>query len=270
MIVTTEAIVLKAMKYRDTSKIVTFYTRGFGKLRAVAKGARSEKNKFGSALDPLSRVVLVLYRKEHRDLHLVSQCDLKTSYRRLTADLDQMAAALSCLELLDQTSHDEERNDRLFSLTSQVLEVLDTGLVRPEVALSAFKLRLASLLGFAPSLDICAICGSSLHDGSKEPFWFRVATGSMVCNRCHQRTHEVIAMDTDAASAGVRLSSAARALLSRCASAPLAELSDATWPAEGGNEIQGALRLYLHRHFDHLRPLKSEELFLNFNSKTLF
>ena len=55
VLTTTDAIVLKAMKYRDTSRIVTFYTRAFGKLRAIAKGARGPKNKFGSALEPLKR-----------------------------------------------------------------------------------------------------------------------------------------------------------------------------------------------------------------------
>jgi DNA repair protein RecO (recombination protein O) len=71
MIVKTEAIVLKTMKYRDTSKIVTLFTKNYGKLSAVAKGARDRNLRFGSALDSLSHVQVVLYKKEGADLHLL-------------------------------------------------------------------------------------------------------------------------------------------------------------------------------------------------------
>ena len=71
MIVKTDAIVLKSMRFRETSKIVTFYTRRYGKIAAVAKGARETKNKFGAALEPMTGVNLVFYKKEQRDLQLV-------------------------------------------------------------------------------------------------------------------------------------------------------------------------------------------------------
>ena len=73
MITKSEAIVLKSMDFRDSSKIVTFYTRSFGKLKGIAKGARQMKSKFGAALEPITRVSLVLYKKEHRDLQLISE-----------------------------------------------------------------------------------------------------------------------------------------------------------------------------------------------------
>ena len=96
-IVKTEAVVLKSMKYRETSKIITFYTRDFGKVKAIAKGARQPKNKFGSSLEPMSYVLVVLYRKEHRDLQLISQCDLIKTFRHLSEDLDKMAVCMSAI-----------------------------------------------------------------------------------------------------------------------------------------------------------------------------
>ena len=60
----TEAIVLKSMKYRETSKIVTFYTKQFGKITGLVKSARSAKNKFGSSLNLFSHIELVIYKKE--------------------------------------------------------------------------------------------------------------------------------------------------------------------------------------------------------------
>ena len=80
MLTKTEAIVIRSMKYGDSSKIVTFYTRQFGKLKGIAKAARRSNNKFGSSLEPLSHVMLVVYKKDHRDLHLISQCDSIQSF----------------------------------------------------------------------------------------------------------------------------------------------------------------------------------------------
>jgi DNA repair protein RecO (recombination protein O) len=89
----TEVIVLKSMKYRDTSKIVTFYSRKFGKLKGIAKGARSANNKFGSSLELMTHSMLLIYKKEHKDLHLISQCDAINSYRNISNDLDRMTTA---------------------------------------------------------------------------------------------------------------------------------------------------------------------------------
>ncbi len=260
MLATTDAIVLKSMKYRDTSRIVTVYTREYGKLSVIAKGARGPKSKFASALDPLSRVVLVFYRKEHRDLHLVSQCDLRTSYRVLTGELERMAAALACLELIDQTTHDEERNDDLFRLIEHVLEALDAERAKPEVLLAAFKLRMAAAIGFATTLDDCAVCGRSFLDGSCEAGWFRLASGSVACTECQSRVRAASMTGPSEAAGLMRLSVRTHAALAQCATGPLSALATTDWTAAEGNEIHNATRLYLHHHIEHLRPLKSEEL----------
>ena len=99
MIVSTEAVILKTMKYRDTSRIVTLYTRDFGRLSVIAKGARSRNNKFGASLEPLSHVSAVLYKNEHRDLHLLSKCEISTQFRRIPEDLERLSTAMAIIEL---------------------------------------------------------------------------------------------------------------------------------------------------------------------------
>ena len=76
MLTKTEAVVLKAVKYRETSKIVTLYTKKFGKINAVAKGAMLTTSKFGASLEPMSYILAVLYKKETREVQFLSQADL--------------------------------------------------------------------------------------------------------------------------------------------------------------------------------------------------
>jgi DNA repair protein RecO (recombination protein O) len=158
MITKTDAIVLKTMKFRDTSKIVTFYTRQYGKLKGVAKGARQMKSKFGASLEPMTRVSLVLYRKEHRDLQLVSQCDIVNYYKRIHSEIERMSVALSILDLVNQLTHDEEENGELFRLLVETFDQLERAAKNHANLFYAFEIRLAGLFGFSPDLEVCGRC----------------------------------------------------------------------------------------------------------------
>ena len=259
VLTTTDAIVLKAMKYRDTSRIVTFYTRAFGKLRAIAKGARGPKSKFGSALEPLSRVTLVVYRHEQRELHLISQCDLRATARNLRNDLRRLAAALACLELLDQVAHDSEQNVGLFSLIEQCVARIDTAEVDPEVLLFAFKIRLATYLGFAPALESCGTCGRPVPPEGDESVILDVSRGAVHCLRCGSAEEGRAGGGT----AHRRMSGGSLRVLQVLALAPWTEVETLVYTGAIGNEIRDVLRLYLRYHVEDLRPLRSERLLLD-------
>ena len=84
MIVSTESVVLNSRKFGDTSKIVTFYTKEGGLIKAVAKGSRASKNKFGSSLEPLSHSFISYYEKPEKDLFLLSKAETINPFRKIT------------------------------------------------------------------------------------------------------------------------------------------------------------------------------------------
>jgi len=256
MLTTTEAIVMKSMKYRDTSKIVTFYTRQFGKLKGIAKGARRKDNKFGASLEPMSFVTLVLYKKEHRDLHLISQCDAVQSFRSIHDSLEKIAVGLSIVELADRLAHDEEENSAFFSLMVETLSALDRSPRNFQVLGWSFQIRSAALLGYAPSLSICAGCGKSLleNEGSSA-VGFQLADGAMFCSDCHKTHKARYAVGYKA------LSAPAHRILQRLFTSNLESLSGIVCHPSVGNEIDETLRLYLRYHFDNMKDLKSTQLF---------
>lgn len=260
---TTDAIVMKTMKYRDTSTIATFYTRSFGKVRGIAKGARDIKNRFGAGLQPLGRVTLVFYRKEDRDLHLVSQSDLRVSARKMRNDLRLTAVGLACLELLDQVTHDAEQNEPLFSLIDEVVGRVDETAGDPELLLFAFKIRLAGLMGFTPDVSVCASCGASVPGEAEERLWFDIARGSVFCRKCRGDSSGGRPEDPRSGVATVRLTaSAVRALqVLQGAEWPTVEAMGSPEPLR--NEIREVLRSYLRYHIESLKPLRSESLLTN-------
>jgi DNA repair protein RecO (recombination protein O) len=252
----TEAIVLKSMKYGDTSKIVSFYSRRFGKLKGIAKGARRSDNKFGSALEPMSYVALVLYKKEHKDLHLISQCDSITTYRGIQEQLEKMSAGFSVLELVDQLAHEEEENASLFGLLEQTLAALNEASRNVSSLPRAFQIRLAALLGYAPSLDFCAECGTTLIDNERlTTVGFQLMNGAVTCTQC-----------TTAGKAKNRIgystiSAPTLQILRRFLSSGTDRITSIVYNDRVGNELDDTLRLYLKYHFDQMRDLRSPHMF---------
>ena len=274
MLTKTDAIVLKGMKYRDTSKIVTFYTRRYGKLKGVAKGARQMRSKFGAALEPMTNVALVLYKKEHRDLQLVSQCDIIKPYKKIHSEFDRMTAAMAVLELVNQLTHDEEENIALYSLLVETLDELDRGSRRVINLVYAFEIRLEGLFGFAPSLDQCGSCGRRVDEFAAEgSVIFQLSKGAIVCPRCtpelSQHLYQMTFARTPSSSRGkgpgltesnTRISVQTLKVLQRLFKAKLDSVSALEYSKATGNEIDATLRLYLRQHFEDLKPLKSLEI----------
>lgn len=190
MIAKTEAIVLRTRKYGETSRILNLYTREFGKLSVIAKGARGPKNKFGASLQPPNHVFAVLYKSDNRELHLLSQCDTITRFRNVPDDLDKFSAVMSIVELVELVMHDEERNDQLFDLTLSALNGINDALKNPVNVQYYFELHLSDVLGFRPNFHTCCSCGMPLdheHVGTKGGE-LRLGSGGVLCETCSGRT----------------------------------------------------------------------------------
>ncbi len=251
MIVKTDAIVLSAMKYRDTSKIVRLYTREFGKLSVIAKGARDSKSKFRSALEPMSFVSCVIYKNENREMQLLSQCDVVRPLRYLSEDLEKMSVAMTAIELVDVVTHAEEQNASFFSLILDLLETVNTATKNAVVALYWFELRLAELLGFRPELHDCSYCRKNVEREIAEGKKFSMAGTGILCAACSE--------DYDAME---RISSGTLRVLQRLQDAEIsASLMNLHLTLVSKDELRRTLRGHLQKHIDGFRGLKSEKVF---------
>jgi len=258
MLVKTDAIVLRSMKYRDTSKIVTFYTREFGKIKGIAKGARAAKNKFGSSLEPMTRSHLVVYKKENRDLHLVSQCDAVETRKNILKDLDRLTTAFSALEMVDRISHDEDRNPPLFTLLEETLRALDAASEHYSLILDAFRLRTSALFGYAPNFETCGQCGTPVRPEEAAYFAFHLSRGAVFCPKCR-----TIGDDSDGApDSAYRVCSAdVLVILRALVAAPMEEVSRIPCRSAAGNKIDELVRLYVRYHFSEVKDSHTAKLY---------
>ena len=170
MLENTEAIVLQSRKYSETSKIAVLYTKEFGKISVIAKGAMRKKSKFGSALDPLSYTDILFYKKPNRSLHLLSNSELNEPLRKIHKSMDHMASGLMILEILSRTQSENDPSSEIFELTLASLKELNLLKSNPQNLFLTFTLNLLKFMGFGIDVETDHIKKNnydfSLSDGS--------------------------------------------------------------------------------------------------------
>ncbi|HEV7759534.1 MAG TPA: DNA repair protein RecO [Acidimicrobiales bacterium] len=149
-------IVLRTHKLGEADRIITLLSKDHGKIRAVAKGVRKTKSRFGARLEPPSHVDLLLY--EGRELDIVTQAETIDMFAPLRDDFDLLGRALSMLEAADHLALEGEANPQLYGMLANALRTLatrDAPLVVP-----AFFLKVLALEGYRPQVEVCVVCGT--------------------------------------------------------------------------------------------------------------
>lgn len=170
-------VVLRTIRLGEADRIVSIITEGRGKVRAVAKGVRKTKSRFGGRLEPISHVALQLY--EGRELDTITQAETIDHFRAVREDLDRVARATAMLEAVDQVAQEREENAALYRMLVGALRALaanDSSVIVP-----AFFWKLLSLEGVHPLLDQCASCGNE-----DDIVAFDIGEGGVLCRSCRR------------------------------------------------------------------------------------
>ncbi|HKJ93640.1 MAG TPA: DNA repair protein RecO [Longimicrobiales bacterium] len=181
-LVTTEAIILQAFPYSDTSKILRLLTATHGVRSAMARGALRPRSRYGGVLEPFTKGTATFYLKEGRDLHTLSAFELIRPRQELGRDLLRFGVASLLAEILMRTA--SETPDRaLYDHADRALAALAEA---PEDRLPGVALaRLWALigqLGFAPALDGCQVCSRVVPPDAD--VFFDYAAGGIHCQDC--------------------------------------------------------------------------------------
>lgn len=156
----TEATVLRAVEWSETSQILTLFTRQCGKIPALAKGSRRITPGFHPFDGPFQLASfghLVLICRP-AGLAIVTERWLSFSPKRPSHDLPSLYAACFLLELTEILTVVDDPHPDLFLLLLDALRCLETTPAPPLLA-HAYAFKLLRLLGFLGELDRCAECG---------------------------------------------------------------------------------------------------------------
>ena len=172
-------VVLRVHKLGEADRIITLITRRHGKVRAVARGVRRTKSRFGARLEPFGHVDVQFYTG--RTLDVVTQVQTVDAFGlTIVGDYSRYTAGCAVLETADRLAVEEgEPALRLYLLVAGALRALATSERDPSLVLDAFLLRAMAYAGWAPAIMECARCADPGPHRA-----FSVQAGGAVCARC--------------------------------------------------------------------------------------
>lgn len=175
----SEGIVLKHADYSESSQVVWFLTRGFGKVRVLAKGSRRQGKRAPGALDLMTRCGIVMLRRVHSGLHLLTDWQVRESFPGLRTGLKRLYAGLYAAELVLRMVEESEDHPQIYDLFLESLRELEKGGDR-DITLFRFELGLLRELGLAPRTAACARCDCRPGPQAR----FSAAAGGALCGNC--------------------------------------------------------------------------------------
>ena len=146
----TPAVILHSLDFAESDKLVTFFTRDFGKLRGIAKGAKRSRKRFGSGLEPLTCSAVCFFEKEKASLVRLDHCEIVDPFPHIHSDMLRLGYAGYLAELISVTAAERERSGELYALLIGFFELLNQPAFREEFV-RIFELRLLPLPATSPS-----------------------------------------------------------------------------------------------------------------------
>ena len=206
----TEAIVIKAINLREADKIITFFSRDYGKIQGIAKGIRKIKARHSGKLELFTRVSVIFFQKgevlqskgftRNSPLLRITQVDIVEVFPQLKSDFNKIIGASYIAEFLNKLfeEHDNTHKEVYFLVCDTFRTLAASENLRN--ILPAFEIKLLAHLGYAPILDRCTACGttklatetqshrakqdSGSQSRSNKLLGFSSSSGGILCQRC--------------------------------------------------------------------------------------
>jgi DNA repair protein RecO (recombination protein O) len=161
-LIDTKAIVLRTYNLAEADKIVVLLTRDGGVVRAVARGAKRLRSKFGAGLEPLTLIALSYYEREGRELVTLQRAEILRSLFRMSGNTQALTELAYMTQLILDFAPPNEPNERLFRMMRACIEALEDPTHELQLVVTYFEVWMLKLAGFFPSIEGCADCGASL------------------------------------------------------------------------------------------------------------
>lgn len=182
----SEAIVLRRTDFGEADRLLTLYSRDFGKIKAVAKGARKPQSRKTGHVELFMRSNFLF--ATGRDIAILTQAEMVQPYAALRDDLILTTYAAYVVELLDRFTVEEDKHSGIYQLLADALGWLTT---HEDVLLVArfYELRLLGLAGFRPQLFHCVACGEPIEERDQ---FFSAELGGILCPNCREEDRRAV------------------------------------------------------------------------------
>ena len=186
---TTQAVILRTVDFAESDRMVSFYTREFGRLHGVAKGAKRSLKRFGSALEPFTLNEITFFMREQQNLVRLERCRIVRAFPEIAHNVRRVALGTYLLELVLGLTPEREAHPEIYRLLVYYIELLTHTSFR-ESMVHLFELRLFALLGYEPQFMHCVACNTPFD--MQTSYHFSIQRGGIICPDCEPPLHNML------------------------------------------------------------------------------
>ena len=172
-----EGIVISEQDFKESSKIINLYTKKYGIIGLIAKGAKNLKSPLRSTTTKLSYGVFTVYYKEGK-LSLLKEVNIKNNFKNIFKDINKISFATYLVELACQVYKESENNTVYDILIAGLNKINDN--FDPIVIVNIIELKYLEYLGVLPVIDRCSSCGKQTNI-----ITLSADTGGYLCKSCY-------------------------------------------------------------------------------------
>ncbi|WP_437224871.1 DNA repair protein RecO [Planctomicrobium sp. SH661] len=177
----SDALVIRQADFSESSRVVTLFTRDFGKISCLAKGAKRLRSAFEVSLDLLSQCRIVFLPKSSGSLDLLTESQLIKRFQPQAGSLSHLYAGYYIAELLNALTEEGDPHPELYAFSVETLARLEQidSIFDP---VCRFELSLLREIGQIPDFETCTICQSEISSDDSSRFW--VTQSGLICSSC--------------------------------------------------------------------------------------
>ena len=172
-------LILREVPVGEADRILTILSAEHGRFSASARGARRQNSRLVSATEILSLCDFSLFPGNGR--YTVDSAERAEAFSIVKADLVRLTCAAHIAELVLDCVREGDPAPAVYRLVLRTLHVLSRPDHDPLLTVRAFELRLMTLIGYAPNLDVCMVCGETPEEG--RPLRFSFSRCGIVCGK---------------------------------------------------------------------------------------
>ncbi len=188
MLIDTKMLVLRAVDYKESDRILTVLTPDLGRVTVKARGCRRKGSRLAAAAQLLTYSEAALFA--YRDHYTLNEAEPLECFWGVRGGVEELALGSYFAESMEAVTGEGESEPALLSLILNSLYAMDR-LKKPlPLVKGAYELKLMALAGYEPLLECCAVCGAPEPE---EPRFNRY-DGLLRCAKCAQGAGDALAL----------------------------------------------------------------------------
>lgn len=181
-LIKVKGIVIRESTYKDNDKIITILTDSIGKVSVIAKGAKKTNSPYLASSQYLVYSEFVLY--QNTGYFYLNSASVINTFYNLRVDLDKLQTVFELTKLINSVTDENQDCERILKLFLNTIYALDKLDKDKKLIVNAFKIKLFTLLGFAPRQDKCANCSKSLLESEDDFVYYNYVDNVFLCENC--------------------------------------------------------------------------------------